>query len=88
MLPGAGLKSSTFVCVASEAQSTMPFDINPIIFKENIPANFLGFKFANTNTYPVIYSIGIKVYNPDAIYLTSFSPISISSQYNLSDSGC
>jgi len=38
-------------------------------------------------TNPVISAIGMNYCNPEAISLTSV-PMSIYSQYNLSDSGC
>jgi len=52
------------------------------------PLKGLGFKLVITQTFPVIPSIGIISYNPEAIYLNSGSPTSISSHHNLSDSGC
>lgn len=62
-LSPSGIRSSTAVCSALEAQTTIPLELNP--------ARGLGFRLAITNTFPFICSRGTYFWSPDAISLTS-----------------
>lgn len=75
-----GLKSYITDLSVLEAHITIPLDLNPL--------KGLALRLVITQTFPVIPSMGIIPYKPEAIYLNSVSPTSISSHHNLSESGC
>jgi len=77
--PWGGLISSIYVCSSFDAHITIPWDM--------FPARGLGFKFENTKTNASFFisSKDICYLTPEPIVLSSPSPRSIFSRYNLSD---
>jgi hypothetical protein len=76
-----GVNNSTVLCSASDAANTIACDL--------IPRKLAGFILINTTTKRLIKSSnGINAAKPDTTIRGVASPISISSTYNESASGC
>lgn len=80
-LPAGGSINSTTDLSVVSPHNTIPCD--------SYPASFLAFRLQRTTTRESVIRSSVTYYwRPEAIFLISPFPISTSSQYNFSDSGC